>query len=244
MSAWRLASPTSRTAGVRLRGGTPSASPAASQPSGAPEILRSPGSDPCRSRPLRSRAPRRTAGQDEPPSSLTRPWSDSAMRRVAERRGGRRDGRRGTRPIGPCRAHRRVHRSSRFLHSVSETDDEGSTRHEHPRDHHRHPHRPAGPRLLRPRTLQPLASAGGKMGNARSELLEALAADLGVGPLAAPEIESLLSLAAVAAHGTADRTAAPLASFLAGLAAATSPDRAASVEDTRRRVAELTQSAE
>jgi hypothetical protein len=82
------------------------------------------------------------------------------------------------------------------------------------------------------------------MGNARTELLVALAADLGVEPLAAPEIESLLSLAAVAAHGTADRTAAPLASFLAGLAAGKSPDRAASVEETRRRVAEFTPSPE
>jgi len=70
-------------------------------------------------------------------------------------------------------------------------------------------------------------------------MLEALADAVGVPPLTPSEIESLLSLATVAAHGTNDRTTAPLASFLAGLAAAMSPDRAASVEEMRRRVADL-----
>jgi hypothetical protein len=82
------------------------------------------------------------------------------------------------------------------------------------------------------------------MGDARTALIEALAEDIGVAPLTAAEIESVLSLAAVAAHGTGDRTTAPLASFLAGLAAAGSQDRTASINQTRRRVAELAPSAE
>ena len=53
------------------------------------------------------------------------------------------------------------------------------------------------------------------MGDARSELIDALAEYVGVAPLTPAEIESVLSLAAVAAHGTGDRTTAPLASFLA-----------------------------
>jgi hypothetical protein len=43
----------------------------------------------------------------------------------------------------------------------------------------------------------------------------------------------------VAAHGTGDRTAAPLASFLAGMKAAGVPDRVAVLDDVRRRAAEL-----
>jgi hypothetical protein len=82
------------------------------------------------------------------------------------------------------------------------------------------------------------------MGDARTALIEALAEDIGVAPLTAAEIESVLSLAAVAAHGTGDRTTAPLASFLAGLAAACSQDRTASLDRARRRVAELAPSAE
>ena len=77
------------------------------------------------------------------------------------------------------------------------------------------------------------------MGDARSELIDALAEYVGVAPLTPAEIESVLSLAAVAAHGTGDRTTAPLASFLAGLAAARSQDRVVSLDDARRRVAEL-----
>ena len=49
----------------------------------------------------------------------------------------------------------------------------------------------------------------------------------------------MLSLAAVAAHGTGDRTSAPLASFLAGIAAANSDDRVAAIDTARRTVAEL-----
>ena len=81
------------------------------------------------------------------------------------------------------------------------------------------------------------------MGDPRTDLIDALAEELGVAPLTPAEIESLLSLAAAAAHGTGDRTTAPLASFLAGLAAAGSQDRAASLDKTRRRVAELEASA-
>ncbi len=77
------------------------------------------------------------------------------------------------------------------------------------------------------------------MGDARSELITEYASRVGVPPLTAAEIESVLSLAAVAAHGTGDRTSAPLASFLAGIAAANSADRVAALDDARRTVAEL-----
>jgi hypothetical protein len=87
-------------------------------------------------------------------------------------------------------------------------------------------------------------TGGAVMGDARTALIEALAEDLGVAPLSPKEIESLLSLAAAAAHGTGDRTTAPLASFLAGLAAAGSQDRAASLDEARLRVAELAPTAE
>ena len=58
------------------------------------------------------------------------------------------------------------------------------------------------------------------MADTRSDLVDALAEHIGVAPPTAAEIESVLALAAVAAHGTGDRTTAPLASYLAGLAAA------------------------
>jgi Domain of unknown function (DUF6457) len=77
------------------------------------------------------------------------------------------------------------------------------------------------------------------MGDARANLIDGLAEHVGVAPLTATEIESVLALAAVAAHGTGDRTTAPLASFLAGLAAAKADDRAASLDEVRRRAAEL-----
>jgi hypothetical protein len=73
----------------------------------------------------------------------------------------------------------------------------------------------------------------------RADLVDALAAHIGAPPLTPQEIESVLALAAVAAHGTGDRTTAPLASFLAGLAAATASDRIAALDEARRRVAEL-----
>jgi hypothetical protein len=73
----------------------------------------------------------------------------------------------------------------------------------------------------------------------RTELTDALAAHIGTPPLTPGEIESVLDLAGAVAHGTGDRTTAPLASFLAGIAAATTGDRASALEDVRRRADEL-----
>lgn len=73
----------------------------------------------------------------------------------------------------------------------------------------------------------------------RADLIDALAGHIATPPLTPAEIEAVLSLAAVAAHGTGDRTAAPLASFLAGIAAAGSDDRAATLDEIRGRAAEL-----
>jgi hypothetical protein len=73
----------------------------------------------------------------------------------------------------------------------------------------------------------------------RTELVDALAERVGTPPLTEAEIESVLALAAVAAHGSGDRTAAPLVSFLAGIAAAGSEDRAATLDELRRHAAEL-----
>lgn len=77
------------------------------------------------------------------------------------------------------------------------------------------------------------------MAATRADLIDALADQIGAPPLTDGEIEACLALAAVAAHGTGDRTTAPLASFLAGIAAAGSEDRAGALEDIRRRAAEL-----
>jgi hypothetical protein len=73
----------------------------------------------------------------------------------------------------------------------------------------------------------------------RADLIDALAEHIGTPQLTPGEIEACLALAAVAAHGTGDRTTAPLASFLAGIAAAKSGDRGATLDDLRRRAAEL-----
>jgi hypothetical protein len=77
------------------------------------------------------------------------------------------------------------------------------------------------------------------MADTRSDLIDALAEHIGTTPLTPAEIESVLALAAVAAHGTGDRTTAPLASYLAGLAAAKADDRIEALNDFRRRTAEL-----
>jgi hypothetical protein len=77
------------------------------------------------------------------------------------------------------------------------------------------------------------------MADSRSTLVDGLAEHIDVPALTSAEIESVLALAAVAAHGTGDRTAAPLASFLAGMKAAGVPDRVAVLDDVRRRAAEL-----
>lgn len=77
------------------------------------------------------------------------------------------------------------------------------------------------------------------MADTRSDLVDALAEHIGTTPLIPAEIESILALAAVAAHGTGDRTTAPLASYLAGLAAAKADNRIDALSDIRRRTAEL-----
>ncbi len=77
------------------------------------------------------------------------------------------------------------------------------------------------------------------MSDARAALVDGLATELEVPPLTSSEIESILALAAVAAHGTGDRTSAPLVSFLAGIAAARSGDRRTALDDARRTTAEL-----
>jgi hypothetical protein len=78
------------------------------------------------------------------------------------------------------------------------------------------------------------------MADRRAEVIDALAARAGTPPLTAAETDSVLALAAVAAHGTGDRTTAPLASFLAGIAAADADDRVGLLDELRRHVAELT----
>jgi len=77
------------------------------------------------------------------------------------------------------------------------------------------------------------------MAAARNELISALAERVGITPLTPGEIESILALAAVTAHGTGDRTAAPLASFLAGIAAAAAENRTTALDEIRRYAAEL-----
>lgn len=78
------------------------------------------------------------------------------------------------------------------------------------------------------------------MGDARDVLIDGFANRAGVLPLTSTEIESVLALTAAAAHGTGDRTSAPLVSFLAGIAAASSADRLTALDEARRTVAELT----
>jgi hypothetical protein len=82
------------------------------------------------------------------------------------------------------------------------------------------------------------------MAAARDELINALAERIGTPPLTSGEIESVLALAAVAAHGTGDRTTAPLASFLAGIAATTSENRGTTLDEIRRYTAELSPASE
>ena len=74
----------------------------------------------------------------------------------------------------------------------------------------------------------------------RAAVIEALAERVGARPLTEAEIEAILALAAVAAHGSGDRTTAPLASFLAGVAAAGTKDRVTLLDELRRHVAEST----
>lgn len=75
--------------------------------------------------------------------------------------------------------------------------------------------------------------------DARTKLIDELASQAGVPALSNEECEAILALAAVAAHGTGDRTSAPLASYIAGLAAAKAPDRRQSLDDIRRQAAAI-----
>jgi hypothetical protein len=74
----------------------------------------------------------------------------------------------------------------------------------------------------------------------RGELIERLANQLGQQPLTQAEIESVLALAAAAAHGTGDRTSAPLVSFLAGVAAAGTEDRTDFLDRVRQQAGAIT----
>ena len=69
------------------------------------------------------------------------------------------------------------------------------------------------------------------MADARGNLVDALAHQIGVPTLSQGEAEAVLALAAIAAHGTGDRTAAPLVSFLAGLKAAQAQDRIGALDE-------------
>jgi Domain of unknown function (DUF6457) len=96
------------------------------------------------------------------------------------------------------------------------------------------------PRCLSVTPTDPESEVGSTVANRRDEVIDALAEHVGTPPLTAAEIEAVLVLAAVAAHGSGDRTTAPLASFLAGVAAAATEDRITLLDELRRHVAELT----
>lgn len=76
--------------------------------------------------------------------------------------------------------------------------------------------------------------------DSRNEFLEQMAAHTGAPALTAAEIESVLALASVAAHGTGDRTAAPLATFLAGIAAAGQAERLEGIDRLRKYAGDVT----
>lgn len=78
------------------------------------------------------------------------------------------------------------------------------------------------------------------MGAERAQLITALTAHAGVANISDREIAAILDLAAVAAHGTGDRTSAPIASFIAGLVAAGNDDRLAAIATVRERAAAAT----
>jgi hypothetical protein len=72
------------------------------------------------------------------------------------------------------------------------------------------------------------------MADARTNLVDVLAQQIGVPSLSPGETEAVLALAAIAAHGTGDRTAAPLVSLLARRGVAQSQDRFGVLEEVRR----------
>jgi Domain of unknown function (DUF6457) len=94
-------------------------------------------------------------------------------------------------------------------------------------------------------TICPEAGTGvakgenGMAEDARGNLIDRLAEQIGVPPLTQDEVDAVLELAAQAAHGTGDRTSAPLASFLAGIAAADTDDRAAAIVRLRDAAASI-----
>ncbi len=71
----------------------------------------------------------------------------------------------------------------------------------------------------------------------RAELVDHLAEQAGIAPLTTAEIDAALALAGAAAHGTGDRTSAPIACFLAGLAAAGFESRDACIAAFQERTA-------
>lgn len=77
------------------------------------------------------------------------------------------------------------------------------------------------------------------MDDPRGALTHALAERIGVPPLSPAEVDAVLTLAGAAAHGTGDRTSAPLACFLAGLAGAGAPDRLVLLAAVEGHVTEL-----
>lgn len=74
----------------------------------------------------------------------------------------------------------------------------------------------------------------------RTEVINALADRVGTPQLTEAEIDSVLALAGVAAHGSGDRTTAPLAAFLAGVATVGGDERTTLVDELRGYVADLT----
>jgi len=74
------------------------------------------------------------------------------------------------------------------------------------------------------------------MTRTQAELIETLAKHVGTTPLTEGEVESCLALAAAAAHQTGDRTSAPLAVFLAGMAAAHGESRINVLDEMRSRI--------
>lgn len=75
--------------------------------------------------------------------------------------------------------------------------------------------------------------------DARGTLIDQLAEQIGAPPLNQDEVDAILELAAQAAHGTGDRTSAPLASFLAGISAASADDRVAAINRLRDHAAKV-----
>jgi hypothetical protein len=77
------------------------------------------------------------------------------------------------------------------------------------------------------------------MPTTRADLIARLAEQAALPPLTDAEIDGVLSLAGSAAHGTGDRTSAPIACFLAGLAAAGFDSRDACLAAFRERTAAI-----